>query len=350
MADSPVGSYSIVPSLNDPAGKLGNYTVTINNAALTVGQASLSVTADNANRAYGAANPVFTGTLSGVQNNDPITPSYSCGAMASSPVGSYSIVPSLNDLGGELVNYTVTINNGILAVSPAELTVAADSASRAYGAANPLFTGTLNGLQNSDPITASYSSTATAATAVGTYPIVPSLNDPAGKQGNYAVTMNNGTLTVAPALLTVSANNASRAYGSVNPAFSGTLSGVQNDDAITPSYSCAATVVTPVGSYPIIPSLNDSGGRLSNYTVTANNGLLTITIPDFTISNATFLGSTFGCLVRTADGATYVLEYKNSIAATTWSVIQMLPGNGNIVSFTDDFGTNAARFYRIRSQ
>src|SRR5258708_26484242 len=39
MAPSPVGTYRITPALVDPAGKLGNYTVTSTNGTLTVNAA-----------------------------------------------------------------------------------------------------------------------------------------------------------------------------------------------------------------------------------------------------------------------------------------------------------------------
>jgi hypothetical protein len=56
-------------------------------------------------------------------------------------------------------------------------------------------------LQNGDNITATYATTATAASPAGTYPIVPTLVDPTAKLGNYAITSNNGTLTVVAATL-----------------------------------------------------------------------------------------------------------------------------------------------------
>jgi hypothetical protein len=61
---------------------------------------------------------------------------------------------------------------------------------------NPIFTGSITGIQNADNITATYSTTATPSSPVGTYPIVPSLVDPHSRLGNYVVTTNNGTLTV----------------------------------------------------------------------------------------------------------------------------------------------------------
>jgi len=81
-------------------------------------------------------------------------------------------------------------------VSPAPLSVRANNATRQYGAANPVFTGTITGLKNGDNITATYSSSATTNSGPGTYSIVPSLVDPGNRRTNYIVSLTNGTLTV----------------------------------------------------------------------------------------------------------------------------------------------------------
>ena len=77
--------------------------------------------------------------------------------------------------------------------------------------------------------------------------------------------------------LTVTANNASKGYGSANPVFTAGYSGFVNGD--TPSnlggtltFTTTATTSSPVGSYPITP-----GGLTSpNYTITFVAGTLTI--------------------------------------------------------------------------
>ena len=68
---------------------------------------------------------------------------------------------------------------GTLTVTPAALTVTAANETKAYGAANPTLTVSYSGFVNGDtaaslttPATAS--TTATAASAVGTYPITAS--------------------------------------------------------------------------------------------------------------------------------------------------------------------------------
>jgi hypothetical protein len=283
-AASAVGGYPIQPVLADPDGKLGNYTVSLVNGTLTITPAALSVTADNKTREYGAADPAFTGTLVGVLNGDNITASYSTAATIMSPVGTYPIVPALADPDSKLGNYTVTVNNGTLTITPAPLTAAADNQSREYGLANPALTGSLLGVRNGDNITASFSTAATAASPVGTYPIVPALADPDSKLGNYTVVILNGTLTVTPAPLSVTADDKSREYGTANPAFTGTLTGVRNGDAITASYSTAATQASAVGTYPIVPALADPDSKLGNYTVTSHNGTLTITAAPLTVT------------------------------------------------------------------
>jgi hypothetical protein len=303
-ASSPVGAYQIIPSLNDPNGKITNYSVTINNGTLTVAAAVLTVTADNHTRAYGAANPTLTGTVTGVHNGDGITASYSTVADATSPVGTYSIVPALGDPNSKLTNYTVTINDGILTVAAAALSVTADNQSRLYGAANPTLTGTLTGVQNGDNITANYSTVAGVTSSVGTYSIIPALNDPSNRLINYSVTINNGTLTVTAAPLAVTADNQTRTYGATNPPLTGTLVGIQNSDNITGSYSTLATVVSPVGPYTISPSLADPDGKIVNYVVITNNGVLNVT-------PATLLG--------TADNKTRLYGETNPVFTVTYT-------------------------------
>src|SRR5262249_52975265 len=58
-ASAPVGtgSYAITATLADPSNKLANYTVHEIDVTLTVNKAVVSVTAGNATRSYGAANP-----------------------------------------------------------------------------------------------------------------------------------------------------------------------------------------------------------------------------------------------------------------------------------------------------
>jgi 6-phosphogluconolactonase (cycloisomerase 2 family) len=316
---SPVGSYPITAALADPNSKLPNYAVTINNGSLTIGAAVLTAVADNATRAYGDLNPAFTGTLTGVQNGDNITASYTSVATPTSPVGTYAITPVLSDPGNKLSNYAVTLTNGTLTVTSSALTVTAANASRFYGDPNPVFTGTITGLKNGDNITATYASAANATSAPGTYPIIPTLVDPGNAAVNYTVVINNGTLTVNAAALTITAANASRAYGDTNPAFTGTITGLKNGDNITATYASVADATSTPGSYPIVPTLVDPNSKAANYTVVINNGTLTVNAAPLTVTaaNATrFYGDPNPAFTGTITG----LKNGDNITATYSSV------------------------------
>jgi hypothetical protein len=80
---------------------------------------------------------------------------------------------------------------------------------------------------------------------------------------------------VSPAPLSITADNKSRVYGTTNPPLTGTVVGIQNNDAISADYSTPAVVASPAGTYPIVPT--PSGATLENYNVTTNNGTLTVT-------------------------------------------------------------------------
>jgi Bacterial Ig-like domain (group 3)/MBG domain (YGX type)/PQQ enzyme repeat len=239
-------------------------------------QAPLTVNVSNATMTAGAALPTFTGTVTGLVNGDTlgttIIVTYSTTATSTSPAGTYPITATVS--GTSANNYFVTVNAGTLVISSTAqtLTVAAGNAARTYGATNPAFTGTVTGAQNGDTFTESFSTTATAASNVGSYPIVPAASGT--NLGSYSVVIVDGALTVTPAALTAAANNASRVYGAANPAFSGTVSGAVGSDSFTESFTTAATATSNVGSYPIVPAVS---GPQSNYAVTLVNGALTVT-------------------------------------------------------------------------
>jgi hypothetical protein len=94
-----------------------DYTTATSSVTLTVNGATLQVTANNATKVYGTANPTFTGTVSGELPGKSFTESFTSTATTGSPAGSYAIVPSVT--GATVADYTQTITNGTLAVTKA---------------------------------------------------------------------------------------------------------------------------------------------------------------------------------------------------------------------------------------
>jgi hypothetical protein len=164
-------------------------------------RASLTITAQNKSKVYGAALPALAADYSGFVNGDTSasldTPvGLSTVATSSSPVGNYTIAAS----GAADANYSITHVNGTLTVNRAALTITADDKSRPIGQPNPPLTATYTGLVNGDTAASLdtavvLATTATTSSPVGTYPITAG----GAADANYTVTHLNGTLTVAPA-------------------------------------------------------------------------------------------------------------------------------------------------------
>ncbi len=90
-------------------------------ATLQVNKGQLVATASPATRPFGAPNPMFTGTLTGVVNADGITATYVSQANATTAAGTYAtgpdaITPVLADPNNRLSNYTSTLNDGALTI------------------------------------------------------------------------------------------------------------------------------------------------------------------------------------------------------------------------------------------
>ena len=229
-----------------------------------------TITANNPSKTYGQT-VTFAGTeftTSGLVNADTVrsVTLTSAGATATATVAGspYSIVPSAA-VGNGLGNYAISYPNGTLSVSRAPLKITANNRSKTYGQA-VTFAGTeftTSGLVNADTVT---SVTLTSAGAAGTatvagspYSIVPSAAVGSGL-GNYTISYPNGTLSVSPAPLNITANNRSKTYGQA-VTFAGTEftpSGLVNADTVgTVTLTSAGAASHRVGAgspYSIVPS------------------------------------------------------------------------------------------------
>jgi hypothetical protein len=284
---SGVGSYPITVDVS--AMSSANYTFVGQSGTLTVTPATLTVAANPATKVYGSANPALGYTISGFENGDTTSvvsgmPGLSTTATSSSGVGSYPI--TVNGTALSAANYTFVGESGTLSVTPAVLTVAANPQSKSYGEANPALTFTVTGFENGDASsvvsgTPVLSTTATTSSAVGSYPITVNVNGLSAT--NYTFSAVNGTLTVTPAVLLVSANPQVMTYGQHVPALTYSISGFVNGDTssvvtgapvLTTTAIANSTTLSDAGTYPIDVSL----GTLSapNYTFLASNGTLTI--------------------------------------------------------------------------
>jgi hypothetical protein len=183
------------------------YNAATAKVTLTVNQATLTITANSASRAYGASNPAFTYTPTGFVNGDMSSvlsgsPSLTTTATASSPPSGYPITAAAGTLAA--ANYSFTFVNSTLTVNPAGLTITASSPAVTYGSAVPAiapsYAGFVNGNTAASLTTApACSTTYTATSTPGTYPS----NCSGAVDADYAISYTAGLVTVSKATPTV---------------------------------------------------------------------------------------------------------------------------------------------------
>ncbi|RYY23142.1 MAG: T9SS type B sorting domain-containing protein, partial [Sphingobacteriaceae bacterium] len=260
-----------------------NYSFVYQAGTLTVEQKSQEITfASLPDKFYGDADFTLTGnSTSGLPlvytSNDPSVAGVDAtGTVHILTPGIIKITASQpgneNYSGAEAVDQILTVNK-------APLMITADNQNKTYGTANPALTFTYSGFVNSENNTVlttlpTITTTAEAASVVGVYPITIS----EAAAANYDITFTPGTLTIAKAALTVTADDKSRIYGLANPVFTATYSGFVNNETIAslnaePQFATTANTASPAGIYPITMS----GGSAANYDFTFVPGALTVT-------------------------------------------------------------------------
>ena len=297
-------AYPITPSAATGGSfNPSNYTISYVNGSMVVTPAPLTVTANNQTKVYGTAFP-FIGsefTSSGLLNTDTIASAtlVSAGTPAgASVVGSpYPIIPSAAT-GGTFTpsDYSINYINGAMTVTPLPLTVTASNVSKNYGDTPTLSAFTTSALANGETVGSvtetSPGRAATASVAGSPYVITPSsATGGTFTPTNYTITYVNGVLTVTPAPLTVTANDATKVYGQTAtlPTSAFTSTGLKNDETISSvTETSPGTLATaPVGNSPYAVTITPgsaTGGTFvpSNYTIAYLPGKLTV-IPVVTV-------------------------------------------------------------------
>ena len=206
--------------------------------------------------------------------------------------GAGTVVVAANQAGNASYSAAATVSHTIV-VNKATLTVTANNASRAYGAANPTFTPRYSGFLNGDTASVltgapSLTTTATASSAVGSYTITAAAGTLAAT--NYSFTYVNGTLTVNKTTLTITASSPTVTYGAAIPAITPSYSGFVNGDtsaSLTTQPACT-TSYTTTSAAGSSPSTSCSGAATANYTVSYVSGAVTINpaTPNLTVATS----------------------------------------------------------------
>jgi len=254
-----------------------NYEITFAPGTLTVDQKEVGLDwSETTSFIYDGTSHCLTATATGMVNSDEIGVTVT-GEQTNA--GNYTATAS-ELTGAKVGNYKLPAENThAFTINPVELTVTANDHSITYGNApsgnGVTYDGFVNGetesvLEGTLAYTYSYSQYGD----VGTYTITPK-----GLTGvNYSISYVNGTLTVNPKALAVTAEAKTKVYGDADPELTYTSVGLINTDAITGDLS--RVYGEDVGTYDI------SQGTLAapNYTITYTGANLTITQKTLTVT------------------------------------------------------------------
>ena len=250
------------------------------------------MTASNPTITYGQPFPTLTYSYGPLVNSDTSAvvsgaPALTTTAIATSNPGSYPITVVTGTLAA--ANYSFLYVPGTLTIQQASQTItfAAPSSPVTYGVLPITLTASGGASGNpvlfsidpsSTPGAGSVSGNTLKITGAGT--LVIDANQ-LGNTNYTAAAQVQRTIAVSKAALTVTAVNASRAYGAANPTFSASYGPYVNGDSAataftgSPSLTTTATTTSLPGSYPITAALGSLAS--TKYSFNFVNGTLTVT-------------------------------------------------------------------------
>ena len=304
---------------------VGNTTITASQVAggtyttatsvpqsLTVTPASLTITADNQTKIYGAVMPALTASYHGFVNNDnagnlTTAPTISTTATATSPVANSPYQISVS--GAVDPNYTITYAPGTLTVNQAPLDITANSVTKTVGttitggAGSTAFT--YSGNQNNETVgsvTIAYGTGSAAGAPVATYTgsvVASAAIGGTFNASNYSITYHAGDITVTPAPLP--SINAPGTVAAMSTTY-GQASGTQQMSISGANLTGNITVTAPTG---FEVSSSSGAGFGNTVTLIPSGGTLSASTVYIRLKSSTGAGSYSGLtVVITSTGAT----------------------------------------------
>jgi len=139
-----VGTYPITVTL----GENPNYIVATEDGVFTITpkRIGVSVTAEDKAKVYGDTDPELTAIVTGLVGSDKLD--YTLARVSGENAGVYDIVVTL----GNNPNYIVEKEDGELTISPRAVTITVSDAWKYFADADPVFTGSVEGLVNADDL------------------------------------------------------------------------------------------------------------------------------------------------------------------------------------------------------
>ena len=251
------------------------------------------------------------------------------------------------DQAGNATYAAATPVDELFTVTPATLTITANPASEVYGGPMPKLSASYSGFVNGD--TAANLTTQPTLTTVATTssPVLSggyNISVSGASDSNYTISYIDNTLTVTPAPLTITANDAVNLYGSALPTLTASYTGFVNSDTVAslttqPTLTTVATTSSYVNADGYV--ITASGASDPNYTITYIAGTLTVTPAPLTVT-ATKESMTYGGTVPTLTYAYTGLVNGDTSATFTGSAATTATSSSNVGVYPITQGTLTA--------
>ena len=270
VSDSPVTN-TIVYTTTDEFVE-DNYNITKDEGTLTITKSGeLSVNAKG-----------YDGKYDGQTHNGNVTATEGATLSYSTDGGNTwtATEPTIKNVGeinvivkASMANYSDATAKYTLKVTPRTVTLTSETASKPYDGdplTRPVVTIEGDGFVDGEATAIATGSVTNVSDSPVTNTIVYTTTDKF-VAGNYNITKSEGTLTITPLAVTVTAKDYTKYVGEKDPAFEATVTGTINNDTV--SYTISREKGETAGTYSITPAGAEAQG---NYTVTYNAGTLTI--------------------------------------------------------------------------
>ena len=317
----------------------GNYSLqnTTDTTAANITPAPLTVSATGENKVYDTTTTAAVDFSDNHFAGDSVTESSTSATFSdkNAATGKIVLITGISLSGADAGNYALqnTTASTSANITSRPLTVSATAANKVYDgttAATVLLTDDhISGDAVSDIWVTASSSDKNAGN--GKTVSVSGISITGDDAGNYSLqnTTASTTANITPAVLTVTANNATRLFGATNPSFTYTLTGLVGGDGSSvvggsPSLTTAATSANAPGSYPIVASQGSLGAV--NYTFTFVNGTLVIVPAGILVLNATARGA------LNLSGNSVINETANVIVDSNSATAIQASGNASVTS------------------
>ena len=266
-------------------------------------------------------------------------------------------------------NYLVTTANGTLTINPKAVTITAKDASKTYNgtalteggfATSDLEAGDTHEFTVAMTEGSTITNAGTQSNVIATVDGFDVTTGTAMAVGNYLVTTVDGTLTINPKAVTITAINASKLYDGT-ALTEGGFSATALEEGDTHTFTVAMTegsTITNAGTQSNVIATVDgvavttgTATEVGNYSVTTADGTLTITGKEITISgitaeNKVYNGTTDAVLVYTGVTFTGKLDGDDLTVTATGTFDDKNVGTGKTVTITGFTfgGTDAANY------